>query len=323
MKPVTVLGDLVVDYVLRIDHFPVNIGGHQSIREMVHEPGGAANTLIMGARLGLPMQTLAVIGDDDAGNLLKGLLISEGVNVKNVVIDAGAITPVIFTLVGKNGEHVFLGYQKKHSVNTILSARWRDLIKQSSALFLDGWTYETLSPAITLEAVDAAYQANVPVFFDPGPEFPRFSSDWLMNILTRTTGLLLTEEEARGILGIKNNISVEIAAERLLKMGAKLVLIKLGRKGCFLYDGERKAYHEGFSVSVIDTSGAGDVVAAVMLFSFLVNFDLHDACVLMNAAGAVTAGKLGAGTQVAKIDEIKQLLKLNGFQELSHKLDFL
>jgi len=198
---------------------------------------------------------------------------------------------------------------------------WREAIKKSSVLFLDGWTYQTLSPSITLDAVETAYRENVPVFFDPGPEYPRFSDDWLLKVLKRTTGLILTREEALGVLKLDDNSSTEMIVSKFHELGPRLVVIKLGGGGCFLHDGNKDFFHKGFPVTVVDTSGAGDVVAGILIFTFLNHFDLYDTCVLMNAAGAVTVGKLGAGRNIATKDEIIDLLQSHNFGKLVEKIE--
>jgi ribokinase len=169
--------------------------------------------------------------------------------------------------------------------------------------------------------VETAYRENVPVFFDPGPEYPRFSDDWLLKVLKRTTGLILTREEALGVLKLDDNSSTEMIVSKFHELGPRLVVIKLGGGGCFLHDGNKDFFHKGFPVTVVDTSGAGDVVAGILIFTFLNHFDLYDTCVLMNAAGAVTVGKLGAGRNIATKDEIIDLLQSHNFGKLVEKIE--
>ena len=321
MKAVSVLGDLVIDNVLRIDGFPVLPSRHQQVHDFYHGAGGAANTLIMGARLGLPMQSLAVIGDDEAGASLLKYLKIEGVGTDAVFGKKDVDTAIVFTLVGEKGEHVFLGFQRKNQPMTEFPDFWARAIQDSSVLFFDGWTYQTLTPSITLDAADIACREGVPVFFDPGPEFPHFSQNWLKSILGRTFGLVLTIEEASGLLDVQSHVSEKELAKRLLSFGPKLVAIKLGEKGCYLMNGKEEALHEGFSVPVVDTSGAGDVVAAALMFSYLAKFNLHEACVMMNAAGAATVKKLGAGSNVATLNEVFQFLDKYGYSELRGRVE--
>ncbi len=62
---ILVLGDLLADLSLRIDAFPVQAGGMQRVSYFELGPGGAANTAIAAARLGLSVGHLGEIGDDE------------------------------------------------------------------------------------------------------------------------------------------------------------------------------------------------------------------------------------------------------------------
>lgn len=309
--PVVVFGDLVVDHILQIERLPVEAGQHQTIRQMEISPGGAANVLIAGARLGLAMQAVGPVGDDDAGEHLMAALRSEGVNVEHVIPQAGERTSTVVTLVGQAGQHVFLGYRGARGPEK-LTPGWEEAIRQGAALFLDGWTYRAMPPSVTLEAARTAFEAGVPLFFDPGPEFPCFAPEWLDGVLACTAVLLLTEEEARGMLS--EALPAEGLAARLLARGPRLVVIKRGAGGCLIGSADRTATHPGFPVEVRDATGAGDTLAAAVMFACLRGYDPEAMCVLANAAGAAAVRKLGAGLNVPHADEIRAILRQAGVQ---------
>ena len=81
---VLAIGDLVVDFVVEIDHFPVEAGRFQIDRGHVLEPGGACNLLIAAARIGLKCGALSRVGDDLHGHFLLDVLAGEGVDVSAV-----------------------------------------------------------------------------------------------------------------------------------------------------------------------------------------------------------------------------------------------
>jgi ribokinase len=60
-------------------------------------------------------------------------------------------------------------------------------------------------------------------------------------------------------------------AEVILEMGVKIVVVKLGAKGCYITDGEEKVTVESFPVKVVDTTGAGDAFNAGFLYGLLDN----------------------------------------------------
>ncbi len=73
---VVVLGNPVLDHALEVERLPVEPGQRQEVRELTVGPGGSANVLIAGARLGLRMQALGTLGDDAAARQVLGCLCS-------------------------------------------------------------------------------------------------------------------------------------------------------------------------------------------------------------------------------------------------------
>ena len=108
-QTVVSVGDLVADIVVSIDHFPVEPAAHQLTREIRLEPGGAGNFLIAGARLGLRMIALGVLGDDPFGREAADVLEREGVDLRGLIRLPGTTTTTVIALTDGGGRHVYLG----------------------------------------------------------------------------------------------------------------------------------------------------------------------------------------------------------------------
>jgi len=96
---ILILGDLLADLSLRIESFPVQAGGMQRVSYFELGPGGAANTAIAAARLGLAVGQLGEIGDDRAGRWILEDLRAEGLDVSGVIASAQATTAVAGVIV--------------------------------------------------------------------------------------------------------------------------------------------------------------------------------------------------------------------------------
>lgn len=87
--------------------------------------------------------------------------------------------------------------------------------------------------------------------------------DALVKLLGLIDGLVLNDGEARMLTGEKNMVT---AAQEVLKMGPKFVVIKKGEHGCLMASGDElftlPAYPTG---TVVDPTGAGDSFAAGMM----------------------------------------------------------
>ncbi|MDX2160853.1 MAG: carbohydrate kinase family protein [bacterium] len=290
---VITLGDLVVDQVLTVDSFPVLPDAHQRVSQVVISPGGAANTLIVGARLGLPMQAIGCIGDDFAGRIVIEGLRGERIDTRLIDVVAGEATTMVYTLVDAEGRHVFLGRSGARG-HAHLPPPWKKAIETARLLFFDGWTYRAEQPALFLEAARLAHKARIPVFFDPGPEYPHFDPAWLEAVLACTRVLLITHDELRGLFA-QPDAPLETVGRLAIERGVELVVIKQGAGGCTLVTASRVVSHPGFPVTVRDTAGAGDSVAAAVMLAYLEKMPLDEIAALANAAGAAAVQVLGTG----------------------------
>ncbi|RME58629.1 MAG: hypothetical protein D6790_11670 [Caldilineae bacterium] len=302
---VVALGDLVVDFVVEIDHFPVEAGRHQLTSGHVLEPGGACNFLIAAARLGLHAAALSLVGEDLYADFLLDALAQEGVDVAGVERSGDKQTVVVVTLVA-GGQHTFLGGMVPTPVTEIPST-WREAIAASRALFVEGYAFTELSPGMVMDAIRTARAAGAPVFFDLGPELAAVDAGLLAETLETAQVLLLTEEEAAAVTGAAD---ASTAARRLRRRPDQWVVIKRGADGC-LVDAQGSQVHvPGFPVTVRDTSGAGDSFDAGMVYGFLHGMTPEACARLANAVGAVTVSKLGAGRNVATRTEVEGMLKI-------------
>ena len=258
---IIVLGDLLADLSLRIESFPVQAGGMQRVSYFELGPGGAANTAIAAARLGLSVGQLGEIGDDRAGRWIIDDLRAEGIDVSGVITSPQAATPVAGVIVDAEGEPAYLGYPGRQYLPS-LPAEWAERIQKAEALFVDGWIDHTRQADLILEGLQLARKANVPSFFDPGPGNPALDSAWHGEACRRAAVVLATEDEAGRISGRSDPLE---SAGALLALGPELVVIKRGVAGCFLARKDEVHLAGGFPVEARDATGAGDSLDAAVI----------------------------------------------------------
>ncbi len=299
---VLAIGDLVVDFVVEIDHFPVEAGRFQVDHGHALEPGGACNLLIAASRIGLKSGSLSRVGDDLHGHFLLDVLAQEGVDVSAVEVSSQKRTVVVLTLVA-GGEHTFIGGMSASPDLTIPDG-WRRLIGESRALFVEGYAFAELSPGMVSDAIATAQVAGTPLFFDPGPEVHNLGEERLALALSASRVVLLTAKEAALATGIDDPAQ---AARRLRGYGPDWVVVKQGGVGCLVCTAEGETQTPGFAVAVQDTSGAGDSFDAGVIYGYLRGWTPERTGRLANAIGAVTVSKLGAGRQVATLAEVEAL----------------
>ena len=81
-------------------------------------------------------------------------------------------------------------------------------------------------------------------------------------------------------------------------------MLKLGEKGCSVYDGEKLTVLPSFPTKVADTTAAGDCFTAAMALEFAKSGDIFKACDFGNKAGAFAVSKLGAQNSMPTLQEL-------------------
>jgi len=305
---VIILGDILADYAIRVEQLQLEPKDLQRVSYLALGPGGACNVAIMAAHLGLKVAALGEVGDDLFGEIVLEGLADEGVDVSGVIISPGARTPVASVLVDERGEPAYLGYPGSLQVMS-LSEAWRPTIGTAEALYADGWADHEGVPAIVLAALRVAREAGVPTFFDPGPGNPKIDNAWHSEAAALATVLLATEDEARRLSGEADPVN---SARVLLERGTQLAVIKRGMAGAFLLTADDLHIAPGLPVVARDATGAGDSLAAAIIYGTLHKFDLQTLGDIGNATGAAKVLKLGTGHNMPTVAEVNEMLRRFG-----------
>lgn len=305
---VIILGDILADYAIRVEQLEIQPKDLQRVSYLALGPGGACNVAIMAAHLGLAVSTLGEVGRDLFGEIVLEGLAAEGIDVSRVIVTPDAQTPVANVLVDERGEPAYLGFPGSLKVMSLPEA-WRPIITAAEGLYADGWIDQPGQAGVILSALRDAREAGVPSFFDPGPGNPKVDNSWHVEAAGLATTLLATEEEARRLSGEADPVN---SARVLLARGCQLVVIKRGMAGCFLLTADDLHIAPGLPVVARDATGAGDSLAAAIMYGYLHQFDLQALGDLGNATGAAKVLKLGTGHNMPTVAEVNAMLRRFG-----------
>jgi sugar/nucleoside kinase (ribokinase family) len=299
------IGDFVADIVAEKARFPVEPFNHQRVGQITLEPGGAGNFMIAGARLGLQMIALGVVGADSFGRAVVEILQQEGVDTKGIRLQGEGATSTVLVLTNSSGQHVFLG-EYGVGAEIALSAAWRESLQRADAVQTWGYVLqESRLTQVMLDGMAFARQRHCPVFFDPGPQVADASPAERDAALASCDVILLTEDE---IPLLQPDAPRPNDARALLAHGARMVCVKRGARGCVILTESETVSHPGFRVKVRDTSAAGDSFAAAFIYAYLRNWSLSQIATFANAMGAAKVKKSGTGRQVPTLDEVRRVL---------------
>ena len=298
-KGILVIGSLNMDLVVKSPRMPgpgetLIGGGFQTV------PGGkGANQAVACARLGARTFMAGRVGQDDFGAALTSNLKKSGVQTKHVLRDKReptGIAVIIVDAAGQNSIVVASGANGRVSPRDV--QRLGDL--------WDSVSYVIMQLEIPLETVECtlriARRKGVKTVLDAGPAraLPRgFLKD--VDILSPN------EHETQAILGrpVKD---YEAAAKKLLAMGPKTVVLKLGAAGCLVAHPGEIAHLPAFRVKAVDTTAAGDAFTAALTVALSEGQSLFYAMKFANAAGALACTKFGAQPSMPTRLEMERFL---------------
>jgi len=154
-------------------------------------------------------------------------------------------------------------------------------------------------PLILAEAREAGAITSLDTGWDPQDEW-----EGLDEAFEHLDILLVSETEIE-------RITSESDPEAGLRKSASAVglpVAKLGPDGAMALDGGEIVRADGFALSVVDTTAAGDCFNAGFVYGRLSGKDMATSLRYGNAAGALCVGRMGGGQNVPTLDEVQALL---------------
>jgi ribokinase len=267
VRPVVVVGDLMVDVVARMSG-PLAPGSDTPARVAARPGGAGANVAAWLAEAGAPVMLIARAGDDEAGRGAVAGLRGHGVDVSGVALDPDRATGTCVVLVAPDGERSML---PDAGANAALTAA--DLPAGAFAagahLHLAGYTLLRDGPPreAALEALRRARAAGMTISLDPSSAAPlgRFGAARFLDLAGHPDLLLPNADEAAALTGEAG----AAAAARALTAAAREVVVTLGAAGALWTDGRVTLEAPAQAAAAADTTGAGDAFAAGFLAAWL------------------------------------------------------
>ncbi len=301
---VTVVGDAVLDAfvfgeIARVSReAPVLILDH---RETRYVPGGAANTANNLAALGIDVQLVGRVGDDEDGHALAALLTDAGVDTSTLFFDKHYVTPTKTRFLagsphtakqqivrldrGQAGTTPGAGLRRR------LVAAGKRARRRGDAILLADYGYGAVDP----DFVSELGAGGGPLTLDS-----RFRLLEYQGVDAATPNLEELERATRRRLADDDESAIARAGRTLRrKLGAEAVLVTRGSWGMTVIDGNRGVPPRipvfGSDESV-DVSGAGDTVIAVFTAARAAGGSWQEAAELANVAGGLVVMKRGTAT---------------------------
>ncbi len=298
MKQIVVVGSTNTDMVVKAARIPAPgetiLGG----RFLMNPGGKGANQAVAAARLGAEVVFIAKVGDDLFGREAKALFAKENICTDYVLTDPSEPSGVALIMVDAKGENCIAVASGANG--TLMPEDIEGLegvIAQSDMLLM-----QLETPLETVRyAADVAVNLGVPVILNPAPacELPSDLYDCL-EVITPN------ESEAELLTNIKvtDEASAEAAARVLCDKGVRQVVITMGAKGAYVFDGEDGVMVPAFKVEAVDTTAAGDVFNGALAVALTEELELEEAVRFASKAASISVTRMGAQASAPRREEL-------------------
>jgi len=302
MSPrIVVFGSLNMDLIMPAERVP-RPGETLACADFTAAPGGkGANQACAAGRLGGRVTMVGRVGTDSFGPKLIESLCSAGVDTSEVKTVEGS-TGAAFILVLPDGENLIL-------LSPGANARFDTepgLFDRLALTAGDCVLAQLESPLETVAAALAAgRRAGATTILDPAPARPLPS-----DLLAGVDWLTPNQTEAASLLGepglpIEDYASAESAARRLLAIGPKGVIMKLGALGCLAVTSTTVVRQPAFPVRAVDTTAAGDAFNGAFAVALAEGCDLAAALRFGCAAAGISVTRMGAQPSMPAREEVE------------------
>lgn len=300
----------------------------EEVKSWTPYPGGApANVACALVKLGTSAGFMGAVGEDEPGNKLVKLLQDVGVDTTGVQRHPTAPTRQVYVTRDSGGDRTFAGFGKYDTSE--FADTYLQSAKLSPALFAEAdflvlGTLELAYPEseqAVLRSLELAEQYNLKIILDINwrPVFwqdENTAKTKILALLKRFDFLKLTKEEAQWLFDTNDP---GVITYRLNSLEG--VLVTDGEHGCAYCLGENEGKMPAFSMSVVDTTGAGDGFLAGFIYQLqqVGIKNLKDAetakriVTYASAVGALTTIKPGAIASQPTAAEVDAFLSSHQF----------
>jgi sugar/nucleoside kinase (ribokinase family) len=253
-------------------------------------PGGAAcNTIVGIARLGGRTRFVGKRGEDDFGDLFEHDLQAQMVDPR--LIRAALPTGRVLSLITPDCQRSMLTHLGASGALRPDEVQPADFIG-AAVVLVEG--YLVYNPSVFMHAIKIARQAGALIALDLASfTVVEQNRKLLIDVVRDYVDIVVANEDEAAVFTGKQQEEKALSALADL---ARLAVVKLGARGSLIADGavcQRITPMHG--EKIVDTTGAGDLWAAGLLYGLVHGLPLETCGILASACGYEVCRVMGAG----------------------------
>jgi sugar/nucleoside kinase (ribokinase family) len=277
--------------------------------------GGAANTAVCFASLGLKTAGMITYGNDERGRKIVANLKRRKVDTRLMKRVANDISGFSFIVIGANKDHVAFSHRAANSAMTITKADQKNLKKSP-------WLFITSLSGNWRPVLDNIFKIvdGTKVSWNPGELQLKVGHRVLAKYFRKTTVLTMNKDEATQLVmshtqHTSKSYDFFAITENLLKIihswGPEIVVITNGEHGAYAYDGKEVYFQDViYSKRKEDTTGLGDAFGSSFVTGLILYKDINKALFLAAHNSAACLSKQGAQNGLLTKHDLPRLERL-------------
>ena len=281
------------------------------IGETEHLGGAPFNFAAHAGRLGHEVLFVSAVGADDRGERVLQHMQSMHLSTRYVARVPDYATGWVTVDVDANGQPSFvIPRPAAYDFPRLAAADLKWLLSPPPDLIYFGTLHQMSLPAreLTTRLVHAAPRARR--FYDVNLRAGSYEAALVRDLITQATILKVNDlevDEMARLFGKRYHSFEDFSRRTSENFGLEAVCITRGAQGCSLLLRGEYVEAKGYSVTVIDTVGAGDAFAAAFVHGLSQNWPAADIADFANRIGALVAARPGA-VPAWTVEEAQKLL---------------
>lgn len=263
------MGDIILDTILELDHFPNEDSEVRLLNEHENAGGSAFNTAFELLETDVHPYLLSTTGDDFTGDIINSKLNSLKLD-QRFIIRKKTNTGRIYILITPGGKRTMLSSRSQNPIPNDLHI-YDEFIREIDWLHISGYLFtQPEQHQLALYAMKKARDLAVPVSVDPGTNTLRDHPREVIEALGLIDYFLPNREEYE----LLNSLNEHDESHENTKF-----IVKNGPEGAFIVDGkELKKIPLEKTCEARNTTGAGDSFNAGFIYAMLTTSDITQSC---------------------------------------------
>jgi sugar/nucleoside kinase (ribokinase family) len=290
MAKALVIGEVCIDVLVKNPESVAVKGVPVWAEDIVLRLGGSATYVSQGlTSLGIDVSMRGVAGSDSftSDSLLK--LTQTGIDIQSLKILPDQSSSTCVGIIGTGIKKKFVGCSP---FKPFTSDMFEDNAEGIDLVYFGGYLiYPELWDGILEDYFRRIHSHAITVLDTQMLPIPpeHYAEEALRPALLSEVDVLLVDR--REALVLTESINPEIAAQKLLDLGPKLVIVKLGEDGCLLANGQEMQYFSTKSIISVEPIGAGDFFGSAISYGLIQKWKIEKTCKFANAFAALCVSR--------------------------------